>query len=260
MGNPMYLALCALLAVVNPDDCRGQLRELGDGAGRAADARDRGAQGPRGASRPAHWPTPERVGVAERWGRPSWALLWRKVRCYSCPRLRDLSLCPQWWDSGSHFCVGRSSPALGPRPWQWGLGLVAGALPGLCGGALSARGRPCAWGRVGWDAPAPRFGGGAIHGHRDLADHDAADLAPSRLHPEPPPRGTRPWGLSRNRWSSSHNLGLTSNQARTFKTELLQDSRIATVSPHADCTGWGFKSNVPRRGGGRGRKSNDDSI
>ena len=58
-GNSMYLVLCAILAVVSSDDRWGQLRELGDGAGRATDPRNRRAQSSRCSSRPAHAPTPE---------------------------------------------------------------------------------------------------------------------------------------------------------------------------------------------------------
>ena len=39
-----------------------------------------------------------------------------------------------------------------------------------------------------------------------------------------------------------HNLGITSNQARTFKTELLQDSRIAAVSLTQTVPGGGSKA------------------
>ena len=77
-----------------------------------------------------------------------------------------------------------------------------GCIPGMGGGALSAGDRG-ARGSRGRCTPALGFGGGAVHGHGDVADHDAADMAPSRFHPRTSSARTLPWGSSRNKLSSS---------------------------------------------------------
>ena len=126
-------------------------------------------------------------------------------------------------------------PALDPPGLRRGCGtggggrIGRGCVPGMGGGALSAGDRS-AWGPRGRCASAPGLSSGAVHGHGGVDDHDAADMAPTRLRPKPPPRGLGLGVRAGTGSGRSRNSALTMDRARTFKTELLQDSRIAAVS------------------------------
>ena len=228
-----------------PDDRRGQLREFGNGARGAADSRNRRAQGPRRSPRPAHAPAPERVDAAERTGATVLGAVLTEVLILLIPVITgaDFQLPYLHWTLST--CAGAVALAVG-------VGLARGRVPGLGSGALSAGDCVVRGGRVGGallrrGLVVAQFTVTAALLTMTLLIWHQLDYFQNLLR-ENSTLGFKAGTGCGDQRTSALTDGSSPN---AFKTELLQDSRIAAVSLSETVPGGWSRGMYGVQAGGR---------